>query len=555
MLVRSQENATQAYVQLPFLGIFRSLHQERLNAGLVNLVDLEQGGPVQTDSRAEQTSVSANASANRIVIFGASGDLTRRKLIPALYRLFSRNMLPDNFSIIGVGRTEISNDSFRQHLQQNLPAEPGEQASVASFCRQISYLTANPAEAAQLTPLAAEPVQPNSKFSGGNTLYYLATPPALYAPIAQSLSSLGLNRQENNWSRLVVEKPFGHNLDSARQLDRELHACFSERQIYRIDHYLGKETVQNLLVLRFANTIFEPLWNRSMVDCIEITAAESLGVEKRGAFYERAGAVRDMLQNHLLQVLAMVAMEPPAAISADALREQAVQVMRLFRPLTDEDVRKHLVLGQYLASHVRGESLAAYREEPGVAAESRTDTYVALKMFIDSARWQGVPIYLRTGKRLPTRVTEVVLHFKKTLHPSFAGVAPDNKLIIRIQPDEGILVSFGLKRPGSGFQVQDVAMDFHYSDLSDTAMPDAYERLLLDALNGDSTLFARSDEVEACWSFIQPILDYVQDPAHALYGYAAGTWGPQEADQLLAMDGHAWRFPCKNLTSTQYCEL
>ncbi|NLZ16466.1 MAG: glucose-6-phosphate dehydrogenase [Desulfobulbaceae bacterium] len=510
---------------------------------------------MQTDSHVEQTHLSANTSANRIVIFGASGDLTRRKLIPALYHLFNHGMLPDNFSIIGVGRTELSNDSFRQHLQQSLPAEPRDQATVSSFCHHVFYLTANPSEAAQLAPLAAGHAQQDSKYPGGNTLYYLATPPALYAPIAQSLFSLGLNRQENNWSRLVVEKPFGHNLASARQLDRELHACFNEKQIYRIDHYLGKETVQNLLVLRFANTIFEPLWNCSMVDFIEITAAESLGVEKRGAFYERTGAVRDMLQNHLLQVLAMVAMEQPATISADVLRDQAVQIMRLFRPLTDEDVRNHLILGQYLASNVRGENLVAYREESGVSAESRTETYVALKMYIDSARWQGVPIYLRTGKRLPTRATEVVLHFKKTLHPSFTGVAPANKLIIRIQPDEGILVSFGLKRPGSGFQVQDVAMDFHYSDLSGAVMPDAYERLLLDALNGDSTLFARSDEVETCWSFIQPILDYLQDPAHTLYGYAAGTWGPQEADQLLATDGHAWRFPCKNLTSTQYCEL
>ncbi len=355
-----------------------------------------------------------------------------------------------------------------------------------------------------------------------------------------------------------MEKPFGRNLASSQELDAQLHRYFKEEQIYRIDHYLGKETVQNLLVLRFAKTIFEPLWNREMVEFVEITAAESLGVEKRGSFYEKTGAVRDMLQNHLLQVLAMVTMEPPATISADALRDEAVKVMRCFRPLDEQALHRNLILGQYLGSRVRGRKVAAYREELGVASDSRTETYVALKMFIDSRRWEDVPFYLRTGKRLPTRVTEVVLHFRKTSHPSFSGQPPANSLIIRIQPDEGILVSFGLKRPGSGFQVKDVAMDFHYSDLSDLndkAMPDAYERLLLDALQGDATLFARSDEVRVCWAFVQPILDYCKAPDHSLYGYAAGTWGPQEADRLLAADGYAWRFPCKNLTNEQYCTL
>ena len=490
------------------------------------------------------------ASKSRIVIFGASGDLTKRKLIPALYRLFNRGMLPEHCSIIGLGRTAFTDTSFRQHLLEELEKEEEQSSLAARFCESISYLNADPAKSEELAPLAAEVQQ------GGTCLFYLATPPPLYAPIAASLAELGLNRQDKGiTSRLIVEKPFGQDLASALALDAQLHRHFKEEQIFRIDHYLGKETVQNLLVLRFANTIFEPLWNRNMVDFVEITAAESLGVEKRGSFYEKTGAVRDMLQNHLLQVLAMVAMEPPATISADALRDEAVKVVRFFRPLREQDLRSNLVLGQYLGSKVRGEELAGYREEPGVAPDSRTETYVALKMFIDSWRWEGVPFYLRTGKRLPTRVTEVVLHFRKTPHPSFKEDPPANCLIIRIQPDEGILVSFGLKRPGSGFQVEDVAMDFHYSDLSDKPMPDAYERLLLDALKGDATLFARSDEVEACWSFVQPILDYLKDPAHNLYGYAAGTWGPQEAEQLLAAAGHVWRFPCKNLTHVQYCAL
>lgn len=497
--------------------------------------------PSQTDQK---------TSKSRIVIFGASGDLTKRKLIPALYRLFSRGMLPKDFAIIGVGRTAFTNDAFREHLREALDKEMQAGYPAAGFCACIRYLSADPSKSEELAPLAED------MGSGGTSLFYLATPPALYAPIANSLAELGLNRQDEGLvSRLVVEKPFGEDLASSQLLNEQLHRHFKEEQIFRIDHYLGKETVQNLLVLRFANTIFEPLWNRNMVDFVEITAAESLGVEKRGSFYEKTGAVRDMLQNHLLQVLAMVAMEPPACISADALRGEAVKVMRFFRPLNEQDLDDNLVLGQYLGSRVQGEEVAAYREEMGVAADSRTETYVALKMFIDSWRWEGVPFYLRTGKRLPTRVTEVVLHFRKTRHPSFHEDPPANCLIIRIQPDEGILVSFGLKRPGSGFQVEDVAMDFHYSDLSDKPMPDAYERLLLDALKGDGTLFARSDEVEVCWSFVQPILERLKDPGHSLYGYAAGTWGPQEADQLLATAGHVWRFPCKNLTHAQHCAL
>jgi len=338
-----------------------------------------------------------------------------------------------------------------------------------------------------------------------------------------------------------------------------LHRFFHESQIYRIDHYLGKETVQNLLVFRFANGMFEPLWDRKYVDYVEITGAEQLGVEARGSYYDGAGALRDMLQNHLLQVLAMVAMEPPAVINADSTRNEVVKVLQSLRPLSDDDLKNNLVLGQYTESTVKGNDMAAYRQESGVANDSRTETYVALKLFINNWRWNGVPFYVRTGKRLPTRVTEVVIHFKQTPHPVFGQNAPANKLILRIQPDEGILMQFGLKKPGAGFEAKEVSMDFRYQDLIDDSetesrLLNAYERLLLDALNGDATLFARSDAVHACWEFVEPILEY-QKGAHALHGYACGTWGPKLAEYLLRRDNRAWRSPCKNLTSARYCEL
>ena len=338
-----------------------------------------------------------------------------------------------------------------------------------------------------------------------------------------------------------------------------MHGFFEESQIYRIDHYLGKETVQNLLVFRFANGMFEPLWDRNYVDYVEITGAEKLGVEARGSYYDGAGALRDMLQNHLLQVLAMVAMEPPAVINADSTRNEVVKVLQSLQPISDADLENNIVLGQYTESKVQGSDLAAYRQEPGVAKDSRTETYIAMKLFINNWRWNGVPFYVRTGKRLPTRVTEVVIHFKQTPHPVFGQNAPGNKLILRIQPDEGIVMQFGLKKPGAGFEAKEVTMDFRYQDLSDdgeaeSRLLNAYERLLLDALNGDATLFARSDAVQACWKFVEPILEY-QKGEHALHGYACGTWGPKEAEQLLQRDKRSWRFPCKNLANAQYCEL
>ncbi|WEM43575.1 glucose-6-phosphate dehydrogenase [Photobacterium sp. DA100] len=493
---------------------------------------------------------------NCIVIFGASGDLTHRKLIPAFYHLFANGLLSEEFAILGVSRTHYSDAEFQHKLKESLTAnEKVDPQVLDAFCQRLHYQAIDTKSVEDYAKLKARLDEIGHKYrTGGNTTFYLATPPSLYSVIPECLAAHGLNKEDNGWKRLIVEKPFGYDLATAEQLDHDLHAHFQEHQIYRIDHYLGKETVQNLLVFRFANGMFEPLWNRNFIDYVEITAAEFLGVEERGGYYDGAGAVRDMFQNHLLQVLAMVGMEPPAAINADSMRDEVMKVFKSLQPLSENDLQNNLVLGQYTESDVRGDHLKGYREEPGVAEDSRTETYVGLKMFIDNWRWNGVPFYVRTGKRLPTRVTEVVIHFKKTPHPVFGANAPENKLIIRIQPDEGILMSFGLKKPGAGFEAKEVSMDFHYESLEETHMLTAYERLLLDSMKGDATLFARTDAVKACWQFVQPILEYKENPEH-LYGYAAGTWGPKEADELLSRDGREWRFPCKNLTNTDYCEL
>jgi glucose-6-phosphate 1-dehydrogenase len=493
---------------------------------------------------------------NIIVIFGASGDLTQRKLIPAYYQLFVNDLLPIDFAVLGVSRTTYDDLGFREFIRHALHEH--EQATgdkLEDFLSHLYYQPLRTTKQSEYTLLKARlNLLKDLHNTAGNTVYYLSTPPKLYGIIADCLAAHKLNEETDGWKNLIVEKPFGYDLESAEELDKNLHCNFKEHQIYRIDHYLGKETVQNLLVLRFSNAMFEPLWNRRYIDHVEITNAEFIGVEERGGYYDGAGAVRDMFQNHLLQVLAMVAMEPPSVINADSMRDESVKVMQCLRPLSQEDLDNNLVLGQYTGSKVRGEELIGYREEQGVAADSRTETYVGLKLFIDNWRWNGVPFYVRTGKRMPTRVTEVVIHFQNTPHPVFGINAPENKLIIRIQPDEGILLSFGLKKPGAGFEAQEVAMDFRYKDMEESDILTAYERLLLDCMKSDATLFARTDAVKACWDFVQPILKY-KDNCERLYGYAAGTWGPQEADQRIREDGREWRFPCKNLTNTDYCEL
>ena len=491
-----------------------------------------------------------------LVIFGASGDLTARKLVPALVNLRASAQLPEKFFVLGVSRTNFTTEQFREHLLTFLEGEAApDESALKRFLNHVFYLPLNTQDSSDYLRLNVKiDALCHDYAMPANILYYLATPPSLFAVISSGLGNSDMTKSTDAWKRIIVEKPIGYDLSSAQALDATLHESFEEQQIYRIDHYLGKETVQNLLVFRFANGMFEPLWSRNFIDYIEITNAEALGVEDRGGYYDGAGALRDMFQNHLLQVLAMVAMEPPVAINADSTRDEAAKLLQSLQVLSDDDLNNNLVLGQYTASKVRGKSLPSYREEKGVAKDSRTESFIALKLFVNNSRWNGVPFYVRTGKRLPTRVTEVVIHFKQTPHPVFAAHAPQNRLIIRIQPDEGIVMKFGLKRPGAGFDAEEVSMDFRYNELGETKLLSAYERLLLDALSGDATLFARSDAVQACWTFVEPILEYkASEPT--LYGYASGTWGPKEAFDLLANDQREWRYPCKNLTDTDYCEL
>jgi glucose-6-phosphate 1-dehydrogenase len=381
----------------------------------------------------------------------------------------------------------------------------------------------------------------------------------MYGIIPEYLAAHGLNNEEKGWKRLVIEKPFGYSLDSARELNTKVLRYFREGQVYRIDHYLGKETVQNILVFRFANEIMDTLWNYQHIDFVEISCAEYIGVENRGGYYDQTGAVRDMVQNHLLQLLAMIALEPPVAFDADSVRYETLKVFKSLRRLKAGNIPKNAVFGQYLSSVVKGEKVKGYREEDGVPDDSRTETFAAFRIFLDNSRWFKVPFYLRVGKRLPTRVTEVVIHFKKTPHPAF-GVrtglhGEQNQLIIRIQPDEGILMKFGMKEPGAGFNVKNVNMDFHYKEVSGLHMPESYERLLLDAMMGDATLYIRGDAVEECWKFIDPYIGHKEKEAK-IFGYPAGTWGPQEADGLIGRDRRVWRYPCKNLVNDgEFCEL
>ena len=481
---------------------------------------------------------------NCIVIFGASGDLTHRKLIPALYNLYKIGRLSENFSVLGVARSDLNDETFREKMREALiHNEETTPETLDAFCSHLYYQAVNTSDAQDYGKLVPRLDDLHDKYKTcGNTLYYMSTPPSLYGVIPECLAAHGLNTEEYGWKRIIVEKPFGYDEKTAQALDVQIHRFFEEHQIYRIDHYLGKETVQNLLVLRFSNGWFEPLWNRNFIDYVEITGAESIGVEERGGYYDGSGAMRDMFQNHLLQVLAMVAMEPPAIINANSMRDEVAKVMHSLRPLTAEDMEHNLVLGQYTASEINGKMAKGYLEEKGVPADSRTETYIALRCEIENWRWAGVPFYVRTGKRLPARVTEIVIHFKTTPHPVFSQNAPENKLIIRIQPDEAISMRFGLKKPGAGFEAKEVSMDFRYADLAGAQVLTAYERLLLDAMKGDATLFARTDAVHAAWKFVQPILDYKANGGR-IHEYESGTWGPVAADKLIAKQGKVWRKP------------
>ena len=493
-----------------------------------------------------------------IVIFGASGDLTKRKLIPALFNLHKQNLLGHPFAILGVSRTVMTDMEFRNKMMEFLPSDE----TSNDFKGHLFYEPIQTSDENDYRKLKDRISKIRVETgAGGNILFYLSTPPNLYPIIPKYLAGVGLNDQADGFKRLVVEKPFGTDLSSARNLNHDLLQYFSEKQIYRIDHYLGKETVQNLLVLRFGNSLWEPLWNHKYIDHVQITSSEQLGVEKRGGYYDHSGALRDMVQNHLMQLMGLVAMEPPTVINADAIRNEMLKVFQSIRPLKTENLSKQVVRGQYTSSNIKGEPVRGYREEEGVTPGSRTETFVALKLHIDNWRWGGIPFYIRTGKKLPTRVTEIVINFRPAPHHLFdtenGQSSTLNQLIIRIQPDEGILMKMGLKVPGAGFKVQTVNMDFHYSDLSDAYVPTAYERLLLDCIQGDATLYSRGDNVEKAWELMQPVLDeWTNNPDFPLHGYPAGTWGPHDAEQLIARQECGWRYPCKNLSNDgEYCEL
>jgi glucose-6-phosphate 1-dehydrogenase len=484
-----------------------------------------------------------------VVLFGATGDLAHRKVFPALLQLWRTHLLPHEFAVVAMGRRPYDDDAFRATIRPSLEAhqrsavEPG---VVDEFLERVVYHAGDFADDATFDALGPRlDGIDRDRGTAGNRLFYLATQPSAFTGIIAGLGRTGLDHEVSGggWRRLVVEKPFGRDLDSARRLNREVGRVFRESQVYRIDHYLGKETVRNLLVFRFGNTIFEPLWNRRYVDHVQITVAESIGVEGRGAFYEETGASRDFLQNHLMQLLALVAMEPPASFDADALRDEKVKVIRAIAPLDATAVARNVVRGQYGPGWVEAQPVPGYRAEPAVDPESETETYLAARLTIDDWRWSGVPFYLRTGKRLPKRATEIAIQFKPVPHRLVVDDDLEaNLLAMRIQPDEGILLRFGAKVPGLGLDIRTVNMDFAYGSSFNVDSPDAYETLILDALLGDASLFTRADEVEAAWATVTPILDaWTEGPPPAFPDYDAGTWGPAAADALLARDGRRWR--------------
>jgi glucose-6-phosphate 1-dehydrogenase len=482
-----------------------------------------------------------------LVIVGASGDLTSRKVLPAIASLAKRGMLGDAFTVVGVARTEMTDDAFRDLARRAVPdgGDPWEE-----LVRRFRYVTGeygDPATFAKLADVLDE--ADRDLGTGGNRVYYLATVPSVFGLVAGALAAHGCNHPATGgtFARLVVEKPFGTDLESARALDTAVHAAFPEEDVYRIDHYMGKETVQNVLALRFANAIFEPVWNRRYVDHVQVTVAESLGVEHRGGFYEGAGALRDIVQNHVMQVLALTLMEPPSSMDPTGIRDEKVKVLRSIVVPPLDEVADSVVRGQYTAGTIDGEPVPAYREEEGVSPQSTTETFVAMHLHVDNWRWADVPVYVRTGKRLPHRATEVAMMFQRAPHLPFAGklvrdLRPD-ALVLRIQPDEGIKLRFGVKVPGQSFRVRSVDMDFTYAETFGTSSADAYERLLLDAMVGDPTLFIRADEVTQAWQIVAPIQEAFADSEPPLGRYAAGTWGPHDADRLVEGYGRQWHNP------------
>jgi glucose-6-phosphate 1-dehydrogenase len=482
-----------------------------------------------------------------IVMFGASGDLAKRKLLPALFDLAWHSCLAPRFRLLGFARTPMSDENFRHEAEDAL--SKGEAAKhkdrQPDFLNQLHYFSGQYDEAESYKRLAQRLDELDREGNlGGNRLYYLATPPDIYPKIIRQLGQAGLAqpKSEKSWTRIIIEKPFGHDLASARELNATVLSVFEESQVYRIDHYLGKQTVQNLLVFRFGNGIFEPLWNRNYIDHVEITAAEALGVEARAAFYESAGALRDMVQSHMLQLTSLVAMEAPAKFDATAVRNEKIKVLQSIRPFTLESVEKSVVRAQYGAGNVAGKAVPGYRQEKGVRPNSTTETYVALKLQVDNWRWSGVPFYLRTGKRLARQFTEIAIQFKEAPHLLFRGdgIRP-NWLVLNIQPDEGISLSFGAKAPGAQMNVRPVTMDFQYRQAFGGVSREAYATLINDCIRGDATLFDRADSVEAAWELVDPILQASKNTPGQIPIYPAGGQGPAAADVLIQADGRSWR--------------
>jgi glucose-6-phosphate 1-dehydrogenase len=485
-----------------------------------------------------------------MVIFGASGDLTKRKLIPALYNLAKEGYLPPQFALVGIARSAMSSEQFRDKITADMNSfyanDLGD--SWGEFAKRLHYLSGSGTDENTYLELKNLLARIDSDYqTGGNYFYYLATSPDLFAPIVQQLGHAGLAREENDrWRRIIIEKPFGHDLDSARTLNQELRDVLRENQIYRIDHYLGKETVQNLLLFRFGNGIFEPVWNRNYIDHVQITAAENIGIAGRGAYYDGAGALRDMVPNHILQLITLTAMEPPISFAADAVRNEQAKILDAIPPLTPEQVITDTVRGQYGSGNFKGDKVVGYRSENRVSATSNTETFVAVKLLVDNWRWNDVPFYLRTGKRLQQQVTEIVIQFKRAPFMLFRKTAVEhlttNRLIVHIQPNEGISLRFGAKVPGPIVSMGAVNMEFRYEDYFGASSGTGYERLLYDCMIGDATLFQRTDMVEASWSVVGPIIDVWKAlPPRSFPNYAAGTWGPKESDDLIGRDGRHWR--------------
>lgn len=486
-----------------------------------------------------------------MVIFGATGDLSGRKLLPALYNMAKQRSLPAGFAVIGAAMTEMSDDDFRktasQKIHQFSRTQPIDDRVLDALLSNLFYVTVDFSKLDDFRTLGRKLQDLDAtNHIPGNRIFYCATPPPTYSLIAVQLQAAGLNMGDG-FHRIVVEKPFGTDLQSARELTQTLQRVFTEDSVYRIDHYLGKETVQNILAFRFANSIFEPVWNTNLIDSVQITVAEELGIENRGAYYDHAGAMRDIIQNHGLQLVTLTAMEPPLAFEANAVRDEKVKVLRSIRPLIGEDIEQSTVRGQYTKGWVLGEQVGGYREEKNVVPDSQTETFAAMRVFVDNWRWAGVPFYIRAGKRMPKRVTEIRIQFKRPPHLTFGREAmkevDPNAITLRIQPEEGISLKFGAKVPSAGLRIRSVTMDFEYITSFLVEAPEAYERLLLDCMTGDPTLFTRADEVEAAWTLVDPIENAWRDGRPPLGMYAAGSWGPDASAKLLQADGREWHRP------------